>query len=67
VLRRDCHSFSSLYLARAFFANALPAGQLLNTAAIFAGGFLVRPVGAYVMGSTPTGGDGGGRWSPRCC
>jgi len=40
----------SLYFAPAFFPSADPTAQLLNTAAIFAVGFLMRPVGGWLMG-----------------
>ena len=36
----------SLYFAKAFFPEGDQTAQLLNTAAIFAVGFLMRPVGA---------------------
>lgn len=40
----------SLYFASAFFPKGDPTAQLLNTAAIFAVGFLMRPVGGWLMG-----------------
>lgn len=40
----------SLYFAAAFFPKGDKTAQLLGTAAVFAVGFLMRPVGAYVMG-----------------
>lgn len=40
----------SLYFAQAFFPREDPAAQLLNTAAIFAVGFLMRPVGGWLLG-----------------
>ena len=40
----------SLYFAAAFFPKGDPTAQLLSTAAIFAVGFLMRPVGAWAMG-----------------
>ena len=40
----------SLYFAAAFFPKGDPTAQLLSTAAIFAVGFLMRPVGAWLMG-----------------
>lgn len=45
------YSFFSLYFASAFFPNASPTGQLLNTAGIFALGFFIRPIGGWVMGA----------------
>ena len=40
----------ALYFAPIFFPKGDPTAQLLNTAAIFAVGFVMRPVGAWVMG-----------------
>ena len=40
----------SLYFAKAFFPQGDLTAQLLNTAAIFAVGFLMRPVGGWLMG-----------------
>ena len=40
----------TVYFAPVFFPAGEPTAQLLSTAAIFAVGFLMRPVGAWVMG-----------------
>ncbi|WP_263143590.1 MFS transporter [Pseudomonas sp. RIT-PI-AD] len=40
----------SLYFAKAFFPQGDQTAQLLNTAAIFAVGFLMRPIGGWLMG-----------------
>ena len=40
----------SLYFAKAFFPKGDTTAQLLNTAAIFAVGFLMRPIGGWLMG-----------------
>src|SRR6476661_3322892 len=40
----------SLYFAKAFFPAGDQTAQLLNTAAIFAVGFLMRPIGAWFFG-----------------
>lgn len=40
----------SLYFAPAFFPRGDPTSQLLNTAAIFAVGFLMRPLGGWLLG-----------------
>ncbi len=40
----------SLYFARAFFPQGDLTSQLLNTAAIFAVGFLMRPLGGWLLG-----------------
>ncbi|MFT4047755.1 MAG: MFS transporter [Solimonas sp.] len=44
------YSAFSLYFARSFFPAGSPTAQLLNTAAIFAVGFLMRPLGGWLMG-----------------
>jgi MHS family dicarboxylic acid transporter PcaT-like MFS transporter/MHS family alpha-ketoglutarate permease-like MFS transporter len=44
------YSFCSLYFSGAFFPKADPTTQLLNTAGIFAAGFLMRPVGGWMFG-----------------
>jgi MHS family alpha-ketoglutarate permease-like MFS transporter len=41
----------SLYFAGAFFPSGDQTAQLLNTAGIFAIGFLMRPIGGWVMGT----------------
>jgi MFS transporter, MHS family, alpha-ketoglutarate permease len=40
----------SIYLAANFFQKADPASALLSTLAIFAGGFVARPIGGLVFG-----------------
>ncbi|WP_017905987.1 MFS transporter [Pseudomonas asplenii] len=40
----------SLYFAKVFFPKGDTTAQLLNTAAIFAVGFLMRPLGGWLMG-----------------
>lgn len=40
----------SLYFAPVFFPKGSPTAQLLSTAAIFGVGFLMRPIGAWIMG-----------------
>ncbi|AJO80281.1 MFS transporter [Pseudomonas sp. MRSN 12121] len=40
----------SLYFAKVFFPKGDTTAQLLNTAAIFAVGFLMRPIGGWLMG-----------------
>lgn len=40
----------AIYFAPVFFPAADPTAQLLSTATIFAAGFVMRPIGAYVMG-----------------
>lgn len=44
------YSAMSLYFAASFFPDADPTAQLLNSAAIFAAGFLMRPIGGWLMG-----------------
>jgi MFS transporter, MHS family, alpha-ketoglutarate permease len=45
------YSAFSVYFASRFFPAGDQTAQLLSTAAIFAVGFLVRPIGAWLMGS----------------
>jgi MFS transporter, MHS family, alpha-ketoglutarate permease len=40
----------AIYFAPVFFPKGDPTAQLLSTAAVFAVGFIVRPIGAWVMG-----------------
>jgi MHS family alpha-ketoglutarate permease-like MFS transporter len=40
----------SIYFAGVFFPSGNPTAQLLNTAGIFAVGFLVRPLGGWILG-----------------
>jgi MHS family alpha-ketoglutarate permease-like MFS transporter len=40
----------ALYFAPSFFPEGSPTAQLLSTAAVFAVGFVMRPIGAYIMG-----------------
>lgn len=44
------YSAFSLYFAKAFFPSGDRTTQLLNTAAVFAVGFLMRPVGGWLLG-----------------
>jgi MHS family alpha-ketoglutarate permease-like MFS transporter len=45
------YSAFSLYFAGAFFPKGSLTAQLLNTAGIFAIGFLMRPIGGWLMGT----------------
>jgi len=45
------YSAFSLYFSGAFFPEKNEVAQLVNTAGIFAIGFLMRPVGGWVMGA----------------
>jgi MHS family alpha-ketoglutarate permease-like MFS transporter len=49
----DWYAYSAfaLYFAPVFFPQNNPTAQLLNTAAIFAVGFLMRPVGGWLFGT----------------
>src|SRR5687767_12107678 len=40
----------SIYFASVFFPSGNPTAQLLNTAGIFAVGFLMRPLGGWLFG-----------------
>lgn len=44
------YSAFALYFAHSFFPAGNQTAQLLNTAAVFAVGFLARPVGGWLMG-----------------
>ncbi len=44
------YSSFSLYFAKTFFPQGDRTAQLLNTAAIFAVGFLMRPIGGWLLG-----------------
>jgi MHS family alpha-ketoglutarate permease-like MFS transporter len=48
----DWYTYPSfaLYFAKSFFPASDQTAQLLNAAAVFAVGFLVRPIGGWVMG-----------------
>lgn len=43
-------AFFAVYFAPQFFPKADPTVQLLNTAGIFAAGFLMRPIGGWLFG-----------------
>ena len=45
------YNFFALYFAKSFFPNVSPTVQLLNTFGIYALGFLIRPVGGWVLGA----------------
>ncbi|MBJ6111215.1 MFS transporter [Hymenobacter sp. BT523] len=49
----DWYAYSAfaLYFAPIFFPNGDATAKLLNTAAIFAVGFLMRPIGAWLLGA----------------
>ena len=40
----------SLYFSKAFFPDSDPVVRQLNTAAVFAAGFLIRPIGSWALG-----------------
>ncbi len=44
------YNFFALYFAKSFFPHSDPTVQLLDTFAIYAVGFLVRPVGGWLLG-----------------
>ncbi|WP_369650261.1 MULTISPECIES: MFS family transporter [unclassified Variovorax] len=44
------YAFSALYFASSFFPKSDPTVQLLNTAGVFAAGFLMRPIGGWLFG-----------------
>jgi MHS family alpha-ketoglutarate permease-like MFS transporter len=44
------YAFTALYFASAFFPKDDPTVQLLQTAGVFAAGFLMRPIGGWIFG-----------------
>ncbi|MEF3367806.1 MFS transporter [Methylocystis sp. 9N] len=52
------YSAFSLYFAEAFFPGDDPLAQMMSASGVFALGFFMRPVGAYIFGRI---GDGRGR------
>ncbi|HZY18457.1 MAG TPA: MFS family transporter [Ramlibacter sp.] len=44
------YAFGAIYFAPAFFPKSDPTVQLLNTAGVFAAGFLMRPIGGWMFG-----------------
>ncbi|MEJ0049276.1 MAG: hypothetical protein WDN04_26585 [Rhodospirillales bacterium] len=57
----------AVYFARTFFPSGDQTAQLLNTAAVFAVGFFMRPIGGWFLGRY---GDKHGRKAGsrcRCC
>ncbi|KIF82786.1 MFS family transporter [Noviherbaspirillum autotrophicum] len=44
------YAFGALYFAPAFFPKSDQTAQLLNTAGVFAAGFLMRPIGGWFFG-----------------
>jgi metabolite-proton symporter len=44
------YSFCAIYFAPAFFPKGDTTTQLLNTAGVFAAGFLMRPIGGWLFG-----------------
>ena len=44
------YAYTALYFASAFFPGGDRTAQLLNVAAIYAAGFLIRPIGGWYFG-----------------
>jgi MFS transporter, MHS family, alpha-ketoglutarate permease len=44
------YAFTAIYFASSFFPSGNQTTQLLNTAGVFAAGFLMRPIGGYLFG-----------------
>jgi MFS transporter, MHS family, alpha-ketoglutarate permease len=44
------YSFTAIYFASEFFPKGDQTSQLLNAAAVFAAGFLMRPIGSWLFG-----------------
>ncbi len=49
------YSAFTLYFAPHFFPSTDRTAQLLSAAAVFAVGFVMRPIGAWIRASMPTG------------
>lgn len=47
------YAFTAIYFAHAFFPKGDPTVQLLNTAGVFAAGFLMRPIGDGCSAASP--------------
>ncbi|NOV27075.1 MFS transporter [Cupriavidus necator] len=45
------YAFCAIYFAPSFFPKSDPTAQLLNTAGVFAAGFLMRPIGGWLFGT----------------
>jgi MHS family alpha-ketoglutarate permease-like MFS transporter len=45
------YAFCAIYFAGSFFPKSDPNAQLLNTAGVFAAGFLMRPIGGWLFGT----------------
>lgn len=45
-----CYSALEIYFARAFFPGGNPATELLRASAVFAVGFVMRPIGGWALG-----------------
>ena len=44
------YAFCAVYFAPVFFPASHPTAQLMNTAGVFAAGFLMRPIGGWLFG-----------------
>ena len=44
------YAFTAIYFASSFFPKGDPTVQLLQTAGVFAAGFLMRPIGGWIFG-----------------
>ena len=44
------YAFTAVYFAHAFFPKSNPTVELMNAAAVFAIGFLMRPIGGWLFG-----------------
>ncbi len=44
------YAYCAIYFAPSFFPSSDPTAQLLNSAGVFAAGFLMRPIGGWLFG-----------------
>jgi MHS family alpha-ketoglutarate permease-like MFS transporter len=61
------YSFTALYFAPIFFPQGDRTAQLLSAAAVFAVGFLMRPIGSWIFGRLADRAAGVRPWWARCC
>jgi MFS transporter, MHS family, proline/betaine transporter len=61
------YGFPATFIAANFFPSGNETAALLNTFAIFAAAFFMRPLGGFVSGHSATGSGGNGCWQSSSC
>jgi hypothetical protein len=61
------YGFLATFIAANFFPSGNETAALLNTFAIFAAAFFMRPLGGFVFGPWATGSRGNGCWPSSSC